>query len=152
MKKTLIALTILAAVCPVFGQEEPEGPPPGIVAAHNHVVSFLQLSEEQVAAWDEIYAIHRDAERPLREEMHALEAELGEMIAAGDADPAAVGDLVLSIAGLRDQLHEIQRIYNEDFIALLDEEQEQKLGFIARADRVQPLIPAFKLFELIPPR
>ena len=35
---------------------------------------------------------------------------------------------------------------------LLDDEQFGRLGFIARADKVQPIIPAFKLFELIPRR
>ena len=37
-------------------------------------------------------------------------------------------------------------------MALLDESQARRLGFIARADDVQPIIPGFKLFELIPRR
>jgi len=32
---------------------------------------------------------------------------------------------------------------------LLDEDQMGRLVFINRADKVQPIIPAFKLFELI---
>ena len=150
MKKVLIILFALAVVSPVLAQEgPPEGPPPIAIAAHNQVIAFLDLDENQIAAWDEMYLIHRDAEQPVKEEMRVLEAELKEMIDAGDADPAAVGDLVLQIAELRAELHQIHMIYHEDFMTLLDEDQGRRLGFIARADRVQPIIPAFKLFELI---
>ncbi len=150
MKKVLIVLFALAVVSPVFAQDNPpEGPPPIAVAAHNQVIAFLDLGEDQVSAWDEIYRIHRDAEQPVKEELRILEAELKEMIDAGDPDPATVGDLVLQIADLKYELGEIHVIYHEDFMALLDEDQTRRLGFIARADRVQPIIPAFKLFELI---
>ncbi|MCK5379087.1 MAG: periplasmic heavy metal sensor [Acidobacteria bacterium] len=150
MKKVLIVLFVLAVVSPVFAQEDPpEGPPPIAVAAHNQVIAFLDLGEDQVSAWDEIYRIHRDAEQPVKEELRILEAELKEMIDAGDPDPATVGNLVLQIADLKYELGEIHVIYHEDFMALLDEDQTRRLGFVARADRVQPIIPAFKLFELI---
>jgi Spy/CpxP family protein refolding chaperone len=151
MKKVLIVLFALAVVSPVLAQDTPpEGPPPGVVAAHNQVVRFLELTEDQVTAWDEMILIHRDAEQPIREEMRILEGELKDLIDAGDADPTAVGEIVIEIAGLRASLGEIQMTYHEDFTALLDEDQMGRLGFIARADRVQPIIPAFKLFELIP--
>ncbi len=150
MKKVLIVLFALAVVSPVFAQEgPPEGPPPIAVAAHHQVVEFLNLTPDQVTAWDEMYITHRDAEQPVKEEMRFLEAELREMIDAGDPDPATVGELVLQIADIRAELGEIHMMYHEDFMALLDEDQMRRLGFINRADRVQPIIPAFKLFELI---
>ena len=153
MKKVLVAALALAIVAPVFAQEEePQGPPPAAVAAHNRVVAFLDLGEEQVDAWNEIYRIHREAERPLREDVRSLEAALKDLVASEDPDPAEVGALVLEIAELREALREVHLIYHEDFVALLDEEQVGRLGFIARADKVQPIIPAFKLFELIPKR
>lgn len=34
-------------------------------------------------------------------------------------------------------------------MALLDEDQAKRLGFINRADKVRKIIPAFKLIELI---
>ena len=152
MKNALIILFVLAAVCPVLAQDVPEGPPPAVIAAHNQVVAFLQLTEEQVASWDEIYMIHREAELPVKEDMRQLEAELFELVNAEDPDPTVVGELVLEIADLREVLREIHLIYHEGFMLLLEEEQAGRLGFIARADKVQPVIPAFKLFELIPRR
>ena len=149
MKKVLIVLFALAVVSPVLAQDVPEGPPPGVVAAHNQVVRFLELTEDQIAAWDEMYIIHREAEQPVREEMRILEAELKDLFDAGDPDPAAVGELVIEIASLRTEIGEIHLFYHEEFVALLDEDQMGRLGFIARADKVQKIIPAFKLFELI---
>ncbi len=153
MKKVLIVLFALAVVSPVLAQDNPpEGPPPIAVAAHNQVAQFLELTEDQVAAWDEMYIIHREGEQLVRDEIRILEAELKELMDAGDPDPATVGELVLQIAALRAEVGEIHMIYHDDFVALLDEDQGRRLGFIARADRAQPIIPAFKLFELIPKR
>ena len=150
MKKVLIVLFALAVVSPVFAQEDPpDGPPPIVVAAHNQVVEFLELTPEQVEAWNEMYIIHREGEQLVREDIRILEAELKDLMDAGDPDPATVGELVLQIAALRAEVREIHRIYHEDFMALLNEDQARRLGFINRADRVQPIIPAFKLFELI---
>lgn len=152
MKKTLIVLFALAIVSPILAQDVPDGPPPAVVAAHHQVVAFLDLTEDQVAAWDEINLMHREAEQPVREEIQILEAELKELIDGGDPDATEVGELVLEIAYLRENLRQIHTTYHEDFVALLDEDQAKRLAFIARAEKVQPIIPAFKLFELIPRR
>ncbi len=160
MKRLLIAVFVLAAVVPAFAQQGPggppprgqelsDGPPPIAEAAHNAVVRFLQLSEEQVMAWDEIYWIHRDAEQPLKEEIAALQAEIDALFEAGDPDPTELGVLMIERRELAEALIDVHVVYHEAFVALLDDEQLGRLGFIARADRVEKIIPAFKLFELI---
>jgi len=152
MKKLLMALIVLALVSPALAQEPMMDPPPIAEAAHNAVVRFLQLSDEQIAAWNEIYLTHRDAEQPLKEEMRAVQDEIDVLFEAGDPDPAELGELVIERRDLGDQLLEVHLVYHEDFVALLDETQARRLRFIARADDVQKFIPAFKLFELIPRR
>lgn len=153
MKKVLIVLFALAIVSPVLAQEDPsDGPPPIAVAAHHQVVEFLEMTPDQVEAWNEMNLIHREGEQVIREEIRILEAELKDLMDAGDPDPAAVGELVLQIADLRAEVGEIHVTYHEGFVALLDDDQTGRLHFIARADRVQLIIPAFKLFELIPRR
>jgi hypothetical protein len=149
MKKLLIALIALALVSPVLAQEPEAEPPPIVEAAHNAVAAFLQLTEEQVVAWDVIYQIHRDAEQPLKEDIRAVQAEIDALFEAGDPDPAELGELVIERRDLVEALLEVHVIYHEDFVALLDESQVRRLRFIARADDVQKFIPAFKLFELI---
>jgi hypothetical protein len=149
MKKLLIALIALALVSPVLAQEPEAEPPPIVEAAHNAVARFLQLTDEQIVAWDEIYQTHRDAEQPRKDEIAAVQAEIDALFEAGDPDPATVGDLVIERRELGEALLEVHLVYHEDFVALLDEVQTRRLRFIARADDVQKFIPAFKLFELI---
>lgn len=148
MKRMVVLFAAFMLVSPVLAQEAGE-PPPIVEAAHNQVARFLQLSDEQIVSWDVIYQIHREAERPLQDEAAAVQAEIDALFAAGEPDPAALGELVIARRALGEALREVHLVYHEDFVALLDEAQARRLGFIARADEVEPIIPAFKLFELI---
>lgn len=149
MKKILIALLALAIVSPVVAQEPEAEPPPIVEASHNAVVAFLDLTPEQAAAWDEIYQIHRDAEQPIQEDMAEVQEAIEALFEAGDPDPAEVGELFIERRVLGEELIDVHVVYHEAFVALLDLDQVHRLGFIARADDVQRIIPAFKLFELI---
>jgi len=148
MKKILIAVIALCVVAPLAAQEME--PPPIVEASHNAVAAFLQLNDEQIAAWDVIYQIHREAEQPLKDEMAAIQAEIDALFETGDPDPGALGELVIERHALGEALFDVHLVYHEDFVAMLDEAQAKRLKFIARADDVQKFIPAFKLFELIP--
>ena len=152
MRKFLIFLLVVAVVGPVLAQEPEAESPPIVEASHNAVVVYLKLTLEQVNAWDEIYWIHRDAEQPLKEAIAAVQEEIDALFEAGDPNPAEVGALFIERRDLGEQLLDVHIVYHEDFVALLEENQIRKLGFIARADDVQKIIPAFKLFELIPRR
>lgn len=151
MKRCFVIVIVIATALPLVAQEA-DGPPPLADAAHNQVVRFLQLSDEQAASWDVIYRIHREAERPLQDEAAALQAEIDTLFAAGDPDPAVLGELVIERHAVGEALRQVHLVYHEDFVALLDEAQARRLGFVARADEVQPVIPAFKLYELVPRR
>jgi hypothetical protein len=140
----------LCVVAPLAAQEME--PPPIVAASHNAVAAFLQLADEQVAEWDVIYRIHRDAEQPLEDEIAAVQGEIDALFEAGDPDPEAVGELMIERHALAEALFDVHRVYHEGFVGMLDETQAKRLRFIARADEVQKFIPAFKLFELIPRR
>ncbi len=157
MKKWFIVLIALAVVSPVVAQEGPSddppaGPPPAIRAAHNQVVHFLELTEDQIKEWDEMVVVHHEAEQLIREDIAAVELALRELLDEDDPDSEAVGELFLERHALGQELAEVHKIYHDGFVALLDEEQQGRLNFINRADDVQPIIPAFKVFELIPRR
>jgi hypothetical protein len=154
MKKALFAVIALALVTPVLADigEQPPEAPPGVEAAHNQVVRFLELTEDQVLAWDELWLIHRDAEQPLRDAIRDVEAQIQALLDSPDPDPAELGELVLQRHDLGQALRDVHVIYHDGFVALLDQDQVDRLYFLARADDVQRFIPAFKLFELIPRR
>ena len=152
MKNVLFALIVLAAGSPLVAQVEPPEVPPAIMAAHNQVVRFLELDESQVAAWDALWQVHRDAEQPIRDDIAALEAELEALFAAPEPDYAAIGALVVERRALGEAVHAVNVTYHDGVVALLDDEQDARLAFLARADEAQRFLPAFKAFELIPRR
>ena len=152
MKRFLIVLFVLAVVSPVLAQEPELEPPPIVEASHNAVVAFLELTPEQVEDWNTIYRTHREAENPLQEDIAAVQEEIDALFDAGTPDPAAVGTLFIERRALTEALIQVHLDYYGDFLLILDDTQVRKLRFIARADDVQPIIPAFKLFELIPRR
>ena len=149
MKKIVFALIAVALATPVFAQE---GPPPIVEASHNAVVAFLNLTPEQAEDWDTVYRMHREAEKPLQEGIAAVQEAIEEYFDSGIDDPAAVGLLFTERRALTGDLIQVHVDYYGDVLLILDDAQTRKLSFIARADDVQPIIPAFKLFELIPRR
>lgn len=155
MKKVpvaIVALITLVASSPLLAQSEPPEPPPALEAAHNQVVRFLALDDAQVAAWDALWQVHRDAEQALRDDIAAVEAELEALFAAPEPDYAAIGELVVERRALGEAVHQVHVTYHDGVVALLDDEQDSRLAFLVRADEAQRLIPAFKVFELIPRR
>ncbi len=66
-------------------------------------------------------------------------------------DATAIGEKVIEIHAIDLQLRDANQDYVAGFEALLDEEQAGRLGFIRRAARVQPLIPAFRAAGLLAP-
>ena len=140
MKKILIAVIALCVVAPLVAQEMDS--PPIVEASHNGVAAFLQLTDEQIAAWDVIYQVHRDAGTTgseTDENPRLLQAGIEALFEAGDPDPAALGELVIERHALGEALFEVHLVYHEDFVALLDETQARRLQFIARADDVQQI-------------
>ncbi len=151
MKKILIAVIALCVVAPLVAQEME--PPPIVEAAHNRVAAFLQLTDEQIAAWDVIYQIHREAEQPLQYEIAALQAEIDALFEAGDPDPAVLGELVIERHAAGEALFRRPPRLSRRFRRPARRDPGvARLKFIARADDVQKIIPSFKLFELIPKR
>jgi hypothetical protein len=149
MKKIMFVLLAMAVASPMLAQEPQEGPPPIVEASHNAVVRFLDLTPEQVEDWDTIYLIHRELEKPLQEDIAAVQEQIDALFEGGNPDPAEVGALFIERRALTDELVQVHVNYHQDFVLLLDDVQVGKLYFIARADEVQKIIPAFKLFELI---
>jgi Spy/CpxP family protein refolding chaperone len=162
----LVAAMVLALAVPALAQQgqgqgrgpRPEIPMAGIQAgdldgsrAREAVIQFLELTDEQVAAWNALLETRRAAVEPLREQLQAVEEDLAELLQSENPDPAAVGTLVLAAQALREQIAAANQAYVDAFEALLTTEQATRLTLLRRAERAQPLFPAFRLFGLLPP-
>ena len=115
------------------------------------VTSFLALTEEQSADWEQIRQDARDAIAPLAEQVRTLEGELHDLLAGDDPDPTAVGTVVVAISDLRHEIAGINLVATEAFVALLDETQLEKLTRVRRAAPLCRVVPSFQSFGLLRP-
>jgi len=148
MKRALLVSAVLLAVVAPLAAQEP-GPPPE--RAQDAIVEFLALTPDQVAAWDQLIADRDAAAEPLRMELDAVEAELRALLAEPEPPVELVGALVIEGRDLRQQLGDVHHVYFDGFAALLDEEQNRRFEAVRRAERLQPLFPAFRVFGLLAP-
>lgn len=147
MKRWILALVALVVVVPAAAHDGPHAD-----VARDAVIRFLELDADQVAAWDQLVADRDAAAEPIRQSLADVQQQLDDLFAAGDPDPTEVGMLVIERRDLGQQLADVHVVYVDGFETLLDTEQTDRLELIRRADRVQPLIPAFRIWGFLPPR
>jgi Spy/CpxP family protein refolding chaperone len=149
-------LATLAIAIPVAAQGGPLGPPAGDDpclpgAAQRVIAEFLDLTDDQIAAWDVLIAEREQAAGPLRDALAAVQQQLDELLGSPDPDPLAVGELTIERRDLGEQLAVVHRAYVAGFEGLLDAAQLAQYRFIQRAERAEPLCPAFRMLGLLPP-
>lgn len=158
MRRALIIATALAALlaaAPSSAQAPPDRPGeenlclPG--AAQHLVAEFLGLDDDQIAEWDLIIDEREAAAAPIRDAIAAVQQQLEDLLSSDDPDPFEVGDLVIERRDLGEQLADVERTYVEDFEGILHDDQLGRYRFVRRAERAEPVFPAFRLVHLLPP-
>jgi len=155
----LAAAIVFALVAPVVAidavaQEPPRrgdgaGDGPDRRDALRVVARFLDMGEEQVRAWGEIFRQQGEAVRPLAEQLRMSERRLREVLASDRPDPTVVGELVLTQRQLRRQIAEIHGGTADQLLGVLDAAQLEKVAGVGEAARICPVVPAFHALGLI---
>ena len=152
---TIAAAAVLAIAAVSTAQQPPPpaeiGDPCVAAAAQQRIASFLELTDDQLTGWDVLIDDRELAAEPVRAAIAAVQLELDELLDGDDPDPLEVGLLVIQRHDLGHELADIQRVYVDGFGALLDDEQLARYRFIRRAERAEPLFPAFRVLDLLPP-
>lgn len=158
MTRALFAAALVAtlAIAVPSAAQAPPGPPPADDlclpgAAQDVVARFLNLSDDQIAQWEVLIDEREQAAAPLRDAIAAVQQQLDDLLAGEDPDPLAVGVLVIERRDLGEQLADVQRAYVAGFEELLEAEQRAQYRFLQRAERAEPLFPAFRMVGLLPP-
>lgn len=117
------------------------------------IIRYLDLSDAQIEAWDALIEETSTFAEPLRDRVQEIDDELAALFESDDTDAGTVGGLVIERHGLLEELFRLRRDYVDRFEhGILTVDQHRKYHVVRAAARVQPLIPAFRLFALIPPR
>jgi len=112
-------------------------------------VKFLDLTEDQKAAWREILQAKHQAAQPFVEEIVALEAELKDLLSDPDPDAAEVGALVIELSSLREEVRAIRADASAELLATLDDDQLDIVDAVAAAAPYAIAVPAFRDLGLI---
>ena len=115
-----------------------------------HVVAMaLTLSEDQIQNFADVLQDRIRAIQPLAEKAHARHEEIAKALDTPDADPAAVGKLLIEIRQLQQQIAVVNAEAAARFEEVLTTEQRERLGHLREAARVCPILPAFQAVGLL---
>jgi len=90
------------------------------------IARFVQLTEEQVQQTRAIYQALRQTVEPLREQIPPLREELAALLDTDNPAAGQVGQIVIDIDSLQDQIEEAKEAAEGEFEALLTPEQSAR--------------------------
>lgn len=112
------------------------------------VVHVLKLTEDQALGLKHLLQMRREAVAPLLQAIAQKEMQIQELLRTGGS-AAEIGQLVIEIHQLKQLIQQAQESFLAAFFDLLNEEQEQRFQQIVIAERLQPVLPAFKALHLL---
>ncbi len=113
------------------------------------VARFLELTPEQRQEWRAIRRTANGAIRPLAQDLRTTEEALRAFLESDDPDATEIGNLLLAVHSLKQQIHGIVAQSVADFEAILDAEQTARLQALRRAAPLCRLVPAFRDVHLL---
>jgi hypothetical protein len=128
------------------GIEAPAPPPAPVIVA-----TFLQLSPQQAAQFQELLKQFFAALVPLEQQKQLVQQQLDQLLASPAPDPAVIGKLVLLLHALdRQEQHAVQG-FQQIFSGLLTTEQIEKVQAVTLAAQLEPVVGAFEALYLVAP-
>ena len=148
MKSLLVAIVVLGgtlAGSAVLSAQTPTGTSYPATAA---VVQFLQLRPDQESVLGQLLQARQQTLTPILQAIAQREGQLHQLLESGGA-PADIGRLAIEIHTLQKQAAQVQQDFLGRWESLLTPDQQQRLQTARVAARLQPIIPAFQLLQLL---
>jgi len=94
------------------------------------MIDFLELTDDQVAEWENIQAENREALREHMTEMRSIREEIHAVLNGGLPDATTLGNLMIESHELGQQARAAREAASDDFAALLTGEQPDKFELL----------------------
>ena len=139
-----IFLPLIAGVA-LFAQnpDPPPGPP--------DLKTFLNLGDNQIQAIGILQSQQAQAIQPVLQQRVQLQQKLQDLLGAQTPDPAAIGQVVLTITALDRQIQEALSTFQKQRTSVLTGEQLSKLPPLVQALVLQKAAVQAATLGLIPP-
>lgn len=128
---TFLTLPLLAAAAPGRG-----GNPADILHNPRALARYLKLTPAQVETTKQLAQTLHNTTKPLYQQIEPLEEQLHSQLDAASPDACAVGNTVVQIDGIRDQIRGAREDFDEAFSAILTPEQLAKYEALKDAARI----------------
>jgi hypothetical protein len=115
------------------------------------VAMFLGFTSGQAEQFGILLSRFQSNLRPVQEQIAAHQQQLNILLSQPNPSPALVGSLVLQIHALEQQVAHVVESFHTAFVALLTQEQKQKIEEVTLASQLQPVVGAFVTLYLVPP-
>ncbi|HET9226599.1 MAG TPA: periplasmic heavy metal sensor [Thermoanaerobaculia bacterium] len=135
MRKRLSVLFALLLLPLVASAAPGRGNPADILTNPRALARFLKLTPAQIETTKQLFQTLHATTKPLHEQQRPLAQQLRNQLDA-DADACAVGNTLLQLEGLRDQIREARQDFDDAFSAILTPEQLAKYEALKDAVRV----------------
>lgn len=112
------------------------------------VAQFLQLRPDQIEALLQLLQVRQSTQAPLLQDIAMLQKQLNQLLGSGGA-AAAIGQFVIQIYALQEQVALAQQNFLSNFQNLLNPGQRQRLETVSLAAQLQPVVPAFQQLALL---
>ena len=141
-----ILLPLIAGVA-LFAQDpDTPAPPP----SPPDLKTFLNLGDNQIQAIAILQAQQSQAIQPLAQQMAQLQQKLKQLLGAQSPDPAAIGQQVLMITALSQQIQEALHTFQQQRVGVLNGEQASRLPALLQALVLQEAAIQAATLGLIP--
>ncbi len=119
MKPRSISIAIVALFIAAIATAQPRPP-------QKALADYLQLSDQQVTAWQQIQKDTAATVQPLAENAKDLHKQLETALSAASPDPTAVGKLAVSLRAVEDQIRAAHEAAKAKRIGVLNADQKVK--------------------------
>lgn len=124
MKPRSLSIAILALFLAAIATAQPG---PGRRPPQKALAEYLQLSDQQVTAWQQIQKDTAATVQPLAENARDLHKQIGTALKAASPDPAAVGKLAVELHAVEEQIRAAHEAAKAKRVAALNADQKVKL-------------------------
>ena len=102
-------------------------------AAPQRMAAALGLTDQQKAVWASAFSTMRATAQPLHAQAKAIRAEIDALFAQGNPDPALLGQKMIAMHAVREQLHQARATMESTTTSVLTDEQKLKLDALKAA-------------------
>ena len=131
MRRLWIVMMTAAVVATAGGAAVAQGPPPG--GPPQRIAAALGLTDQQKAVWASAFSTMRATAQPLHAQAKAIRTEIDALFAQGNPDPALLGQKMIAMHAVREQLHQARAAMESATTSVLTAEQKLKLDALKAA-------------------